>query len=241
MHEGDLHILSTRAIEAGLIRKAAQHGITAEVKDLIATRTLSSAATIAAIREALNEGGYMVFTSVHAVQAVKEHAGRQPDTGSWNVFCLEGKTFSAVQQWFPEQPLIDKAAAASALADRILSHDGIRSVTFFCGDQRRPELPEKLQAHGIIVKEITVYETIQTPVAVKETYDGVLFFSPSAVKSFFSRNRLAAGTVCFTIGHTTAQAVKDHTGNPVIVSPRQSAEALMDTVIFYFEHANRYE
>ena len=40
------------------------------------------------------------------------------------------------------------------------------------------------------VDEVIVYKTIETPKVLTKQYDGILFFSPSAVKSFFSKNSI---------------------------------------------------
>ena len=59
------------------------------------------------------------------------------------------------------------------------------SVTFFCGNQRRDTLPDKVRAAGIKVEELVVYETVELPLKVTDHYDAILFYSPSGVRSFF--------------------------------------------------------
>lgn len=66
--------------------------------------------------------------------------------------------------------------------------------------------------------------------------DGILFFSPSAVSSFFSLNTPAERTVCFAIGHTTAESIAQHTSNKIITSRSTSQEMMIDTVQEYFQH-----
>ena len=95
-------------------------------------------------------------------------------------------------------------------------------------------LPEALQRQGIKVNEVVVYETIETPRFAGERYDGILFFSPSGVNSFFGMNTIEPETILFAIGETTAKAIKEQAANTVIVSESPSKDHLLDQAIQYF-------
>ncbi len=82
-----------------------------------------------------------------------------------------------------------------------------------------------------MVHEVVVYETVETPTVAADDIDAILFFSPSAVKSFFSVNQLKSGAICFAIGATTAAAVKEYSGNKVFISEAPTQEALLDLII----------
>jgi uroporphyrinogen-III synthase len=97
-------------------------------------------------------------------------------------------------------------------------------------------LPSILLKSGIITNEITVYKTVEQPTFVEKEYDGILFYSPSGVSSYFSMNTVSSGTVLFAIGHTTAAAIKLETNNEVVVCPTPSKEALLDEAILYFNN-----
>jgi uroporphyrinogen-III synthase len=187
-----------------------------------------------------------VFTSAHAVKTLERHYLHQPDTfyaigDNWQVCCLEAGTLAAVQEELPGCPVKVTAANATALAHAILQAGDVSDVYFFCGRQRREELPAILTAQGIRVHEIVLYENVPTPVITGSDYDGIFFFSPSAVTSFFSVNRLPKNTVCFAIGATTARTVEDFTDNKVIISTAPRAESMVQTAIFYFNNINCYE
>lgn len=134
------------------------------------------------------------------------------------------------------------ANTARALAGTIIGH-GVQEVVFFCGNRRRDELPRLLQEHGIGVHEITVYETRDIPAPALADPDAILFFSPSAVGSFFSVNSIGPKTVCFAIGSTTAAAIADYTDNKIITPEldRHSQDMIMASVEFYFQNINCYE
>ena len=79
-----------------------------------------------------------------------------------------------------------------------------------------------------------VYNTIEKPHPVNKNYNGVLFFSPSAVHSFFTGNQAAEGTVFFAIGETTAKAVKNYCGNQIITSDMPAKDGLLRQAVDFF-------
>jgi uroporphyrinogen-III synthase len=95
-------------------------------------------------------------------------------------------------------------------------------------------LPSELNKNGIDVEELIVYNTIEKPQTVSKNYDGILFFSPSAVRSFFSNNNLKTETTVFAIGKTTAAEVKKFSNNTIIISDIPDTEKLINEVIQYF-------
>ncbi|MCC8142570.1 MAG: uroporphyrinogen-III synthase [Tannerellaceae bacterium] len=71
------------------------------------------------------------------------------------------------------------------------------SYYFFCGQRRLNEIPERLSGAAISYKEVIVYETELTPQTLEKTYEGILFYSPSGVESFFSANHPGKATLFF--------------------------------------------
>ena len=140
-----------------------------------------------------------------------------------------------VKEKFGANSLSGTADSASALAYTIIKENTSQSLVFFCGDQRRDELPTKLSQQGIGVKEIVVYKTITTSHTINKKYDGILFYSPSAVDSFFSANKVSHDCVFFSIGKTTEEAIKKFTDNKIIVANEPSKALLVEQAIQYFE------
>jgi uroporphyrinogen-III synthase len=93
-----------------------------------------------------------------------------------------------------------------------------------------------LKQAGIKVHEKVVYRTMLTPQEITRSYDGIAFFSPSTVESFFSVNKMAPETVIFAIGGTTAAAVRERCDNGILVSGSPDAEMTIRRMINYFEH-----
>lgn len=157
----------------------------------------------------------VIFTSAQAVRWVKNQLTEKPD---WKVYCIRYETRRAITEWLGEQYDFKTADNAKALSELILS-DRIQDAVFICGDRRMDILPEQLKKNGVGLVELIVYDTRLTPVKITNDPDAILFFSPTAVKSFFSLNVLTSLTSIFAMGQTTASSLKNYTNLPVIVSP----------------------
>ncbi|HVW62568.1 MAG TPA: uroporphyrinogen-III synthase [Puia sp.] len=157
----------------------------------------------------------------------------------WKIFCISGATRQRVQELFGEDTIVGTAPSAGKLADVILEpgHRHYKgSYFFYCGDLRRRELHDRLYKEAAIyLNEYVVYRTIEMPHKIETPYDGIAFFSPSAVESFFSLNAVPAVTTLFAIGHTTADAIRTHGPNPVIVSPSPEQATLVRKIIEHFQ------
>jgi uroporphyrinogen-III synthase len=195
----------------------------------------------AEVRELAVRPLVVVFTSVNAVEAVKE--GLVGVTPRWKIYCTGGATREAVADFFGEPAIAGTADSAGSLAELIRGEmggsEGAREVFFFCGDLRREELPSDLSRAGFIVNERIVYRTLLTPHKTERVYDGIAFFSPSAVESYFSVNTVAAGTVLFAIGYSTAATIKTRCSNPVVIGDLPEKDALIRKMIGYFSNKRR--
>jgi uroporphyrinogen-III synthase len=211
--------------------QAAQKGIRIDTLSFIETEPIQGAALTHQVQQLGSQPLTAVFTSMNAVEAVAAHlAGSSPQ---WQLFCIGAATRRLAEEHLG--PVTGAAPSAAALADVILEHHP-SGVFFFCGDQRREELPDRLNAAGIHVHELVVYKTTRTPQRVENVYDGVVFFSPSAVHSFFSVNAITQKTTLFAIGTTTADTIHTYVKNPVITSATPEKEALVRQLIDHFEH-----
>ncbi|MGX5819696.1 uroporphyrinogen-III synthase [Chitinophaga lutea] len=246
-------ILSTKTLSAEQRLLAEERGIAVAERLFIDIKPVEGWEDDPSLRKLeFGHSGVYVFTSPNAVQALAnarraDNWKRAEQFSYWRpsddrrIYCLQGATLKAVNELLPNALVVDTAPNSVKLAEKIIAAGDIQQVTFCCGNIRRPDLPDMLRAAGIGVHEIVVYETTETPVVTEEHFDGVLFFSPSSVRSFFSVNTLPPDTACFAIGDTTGAALADVTDNKVIVSPQPSVDHLLQTVIFYFDNINCYE
>lgn len=124
---------------------------------------------------------------------------------------------------------------ASELAEFILDKVSSKEWIFFCGNNRRDELLEKLVPKGHSVKEIQCYESNPAPHDLKgKNYDGIAFFSPLGVKSYLENNTILPETVIFTIGKTTSEEVEIHIKNKIISAEIPTLESVLETINNYY-------
>jgi len=232
MPQNKITILSTRPLPAYLIDEAAAQGIHVSVQSFIDTEPIQSVEVQQEIEQALLQSATIVFTSMSAVEAVAEQMDdEQPD---WMIYCIGNTTQQLAKKYFGETSIAGTANDAASLALLIAEEADTDSVIFFCGDQRRDELPDILRNNDIDVDEIMVYQTIATPKVLKQNYNGILFFSPSAVQSFFSANKIDKDTTLFAIGNTTKASIKKYSNNNVLISDAPGKENLLEKAIHYF-------
>ena len=129
--------------------------------------------------------------------------------------------------------ILEEGRNAGELAQKIIIQ-GIKEIVFFCGDKRREDLPAMLKHAGIILHEVFLYRTIETPYKIEDEVDAVMFFSPSAVNSFFTLNQLNNHTVCFAIGQTTADTISEFTENKIIVCESPDQEKMIEKLGDYY-------
>lgn len=170
----------------------------------------------------------LIFSSQNAVLSLMEQNGWET-LKSKNVFCVGEKTKDLLElKGFKVDVYMDYA---SELAEIIALIYNKESYTFFSGNLRKETLPKALQDAGIIFNEIEVYQTKLAPfkISSQEKFQGILFFSPSAVESYLTNNKIK-NEICFCIGYTTASALKNITKN--IVIPKQpTIEDVIEAVI----------
>jgi uroporphyrinogen-III synthase len=228
----EVQVLCTRPLPDWLLEEAAANGIGITVKPFIETIAIDTLEVQQEIELALLQQAVVVFTSMNAVEAVAAQLyGQVPQ---WEIYCMGTATRRLVAENFGEAAIAGTAADASELAALIIEEADCEEVIFFCGNQRLTELPTLLQNNHIDVNEIVVYQTISLPHKIAGTYNGILFFSPTAVHSFFTHNSVAGSTVLFAIGKTTAKAISSKTTNKVIVSDEPGKESLLAKMIAYF-------
>jgi len=232
MQQNKIFILSTRPIDEPLINEAKHQNIEIDILSFIETVPIRSIEVQQEIENALLKSSAVVFTSMNAVEAVaNELDGHQPD---WRIYSIGNTTRQLVKKYFGEEAIAGSAESAAELAELIVEEDNSDDIFFFCGEQRRDELPDILRSNDIDVNEIVVYQTIQVKHKIEKTYHGILFFSPSAVQSFFSNNKISDKTILFAIGNTTATEIKKYTNNKIITGDEPSKENLVMEMIRYY-------
>lgn len=237
MQKDKIHILSTRFIDDAIATKAADANLLIRSFSFIDVQPVRVHTLANQLRSLATKTLHVVFTSTNAINAVAEHI----QMADWKIFCTGGRTKELAIQVFGEKAIAGSAKNAAQLAERIISYGCIKNVTFFCGDQRLNELPQTLTNNGIETEEIIVYTTVQTPVSIEARYDGILFFSPSSVHSFFSMNTIAIDVVLFSIGQTTTTTIQSYCTNQIVTSEWPGTDNLLNCVTQFYNKTEAEE
>jgi uroporphyrinogen-III synthase len=227
------YLLCTQPLTQSMIDEAAAKGIMVQCLSLTETKLIVDPALEKLVLRLSETFLTAAFTSMQAVDSVVQIlAGRKP---VWKIFCTGPVTRLSVETYFGKDSILADGPSASALAEAILAVGKIERIVFFCSRQRRNELPEKLSREGILVQEVPVYETASTPQKISGHFDGIIFFSPGAVNSFFSANTLQDKTILFAIGKTTADTLAEYCDNEIILSHSPVKELLIEQAITYLQ------
>ncbi len=227
-------ILSTKELEPSLLAEFRSMKICNAA--MITIVSLNKQATVQALA---THPVRAIFTSQHAVEIVRD-ALSGIAVNQWKIACVGGATATIAREVFGADVVDLTASDAGGLAAAIVE-ESIRSRgtepperVFFSGDRRLDLLPDVLNLAGLSWRELTVYQTLHTPVKVNTKYEAILFFSPSAVESFCSINQVPPGVTIFAIGSTTAKAVSSRLSRNAIISKGHSAKEMLETVHEYF-------
>lgn len=227
-------ILSTGLLYPQLIREAESKNFTVDVLSFIETILKDDIDTANEIGTILMQNATVVFTSKNSVEAVAIHLHGY--TPQWNIYCINNTTKTLVEEYFDSKLIAGTANNATMLAQLIIDDAPGNEIIFFCGDKRRDELPILLGRNKIEVTEIEVYHSKMIHHIINKSYDGILFFSPSAVESFFNHNKLNKGVILFAIGSTTANEIRKYTRNKIVVNDIPGKEHLFQKMIEYFSN-----
>jgi uroporphyrinogen-III synthase len=234
MKGNKISILTTRPLAHTTMLKATDAGIEIDTASFIETNNIINQSGAEKIRQLAAQDASVIFTSMNAAEAVIDCLQLDSIIPDWTIYSLGGITQTIIKNYFVDSEIIADAINSTQLAEAIIE-DEPEEVVFFCGNQRREELPKLLQNENIKVSEVVVYETIETPLKIDNKYNGILFFSPSAARSFFSINKIDADTVLFAIGTTTAVELRMLSNNKILVGEHPNKEQLAEKAIEYFK------
>lgn len=127
---------------------------------------------------------------------------------------------------------------AQRLAPIIQKDFSKEHIAFFAGNLRRNVLPDAMNQANITFDEYLVYENQESPVKIEAKTNALLFFSPSGVKSYLKQNTID-DQMCFCIGTTTADALKDITKN-VVIANQQTVENVIIQSINYYKNKQHF-
>ncbi|TQD40619.1 uroporphyrinogen-III synthase [Haloflavibacter putidus] len=122
---------------------------------------------------------------------------------------------------------------AADLVQEIKEKYAHKHFVFPCSSKRRETIPSGLNKNKITFTEVEAYKTSLNPKKFKQVFEGILFFSPSGVESFYQENSPKPETVLFCIGTTTASAAKKYSDN-LIIAGKPTIESVIVSVVKHF-------
>jgi uroporphyrinogen-III synthase len=218
MNSNPKKILSTKSLPKALEKRLTNNAIYCSTYDAINI-------TYHKIQEH-QEINHAIFTSSNAVKSILHN--RIPIK---NAYCVGKNTQALLLK--NDIKVIEMCKNASELGKNLIKNHKNNQFIYFSGNLRREALPLLLKENNINFSEIEAYKTTLNIQKFKESFAGVLFFSPSGIKSYITKNNLQ-NIPAFCIGNTTAEAAIKYT-NKVIVAENQTVESVVDTAIKYYK------
>ena len=168
----------------------------------------------------------VVITSKNAVEALLTNFSAI-ELQFKNIYCVGRRTKRMVEKRIGE--VTHSENNAKKLAEYLIEFMDGSEVTYFCSDLRLDELPTILKENNIEVKEIEAYQTKFDSLEIADSVEGVMFYSPSTVKSFKQENTVEDNMIAFCIGETTAKEA-EHYFKEVRVAKVPTVESVIELV-----------
>lgn len=187
----------------------------------------------------------VIFTSRNAVdhffRVCEEMRITVPD--SMKYFCISESTAYYLQKYvvYRKRKIFHGKVRITDLADVMMKHKD-ENFLLPCSDILKPEIPETLEKYKFKYSKAMLYHTVCSDLSDLEdvTYDVLVFFSPSGIKSLFqnfpgfkqNNTRIAA------FGNTTVQSVIEHKLTPNIKAPAPNAPSMTMALEQYIKKVN---
>ena len=176
----------------------------------------------------------IIFTSKNAVEIILKNYIIKNNLANKDIYCVGKSTAELIKK--NNLNLIKSEDNSKNLSKFILANfkNSKNSFTYFSGKKRIRELENNLKKNNINIIVHEIYDTLLTPLKINDLYDGVIFYSPSAVKSFFKGNNSLNNTYGFCIGNTTAKELNNYS-NRFSVAKSNSEENMLESINKYFK------
>jgi len=173
-----------------------------------------------------NEIENVVITSKNAVEALLTNFSAI-ELQFKNIYCVGRRTKRMVEKRIGKVEHSENNA--KKLAEYLVEFMDGTEVSYFCSNLRLDDLPTILTENNIKVNEIEAYETKFDGLKIEDTVEGVMYYSPSTVKSFKQHNTVNNDTIAFCIGNSTAKEASKHF-NDVRVAKLPTVESVIELV-----------
>lgn len=169
------------------------------------------------------ENKSLIFTSVNAINhflASGFEIQKNP------VYCVGEKTRAVLEAHGFGVSLCKRNALELAMS---LENKKTEHFVHFCADIALSTIGEHLRNFGIDYQKVEIYQTLLLYPKITHTFDALVFFSPSGVRSFAKFNSFSDAKI-FSIGETTARELKRYTNKKPFISKENSLKDLLNLI-----------
>lgn len=240
MSENKIKILSTKILNSELIKEVRKNDYEITCMPFIDIQLVSNHDLKSDLKKIIEtKPKALIFTSVNGVNGWIENAGKKVGPGT-TIFCISGKTRDACIKFKGVENIYHKINSEK-LVDTIIEHKStLNNLYYITGNLHLKTIPNKLKEAGMICIKVYVYQNNPLNTKVDFIPDAVLFFSPSAVESYFSQNKIYNHTQYFAIGKTTANAIKHATYRTPIMPDFPSQEEMIKKLYEHYQSSQSY-
>ena len=178
-----------------------------------------------------DHNGSWIFTSKTAVNAVFTSNEKTKCIGK-TMYCVGKSTKSLLLK--NGQKVTKMTENLSKLADFIKKNAKNENFIFCCGSIKNEVFSDFFKTNNITLTEIPVYKTELNSKKIEKKFNGIMFFSPSGVKSYLEKNSFH-NTMCICIGETTSNYVSNFSKN-IITCDSPSINSVVYLTINLFKH-----
>lgn len=172
----------------------------------------------------------LIFTSVNAVKSFFNNSTSQQICPEQAIYCVgEQSEFFLKKKTFKT---IYTAKNAEELSNYFIQENKDESYLHFCGDIALGTLEKTFKQLNKCYEKVISYTTTLTYPKYHKTFDAVVFFSPSGVRSFVKNNPLE-NKILFSIGETTSKELRNWTQNPIMTSEHNTTQDLLHLIRQY--------
>tara|TARA_B100001093_G_scaffold88204_1_gene80210 strand:- start:155 stop:823 length:669 start_codon:yes stop_codon:yes gene_type:complete len=175
--------------------------------------------------------GSWIFTSKNAVDAVYS-SNEKLKYNKIPHYCVGEKTKSALVK--NGQKVIKMSNNSLKLANYLINNHKNEKYVFCRGSIINKDFSNFFYTNKMNLNEIPVYKTELVPKKIDCILDGIMFFSPSAIKSFMKNNKLNSSE-CFCIGETTSAFAKKFSSK-IHYANVPSVENVINQTINFFKN-----
>lgn len=174
-------------------------------------------------------GEALIFSSQNALKIGLKNPHLNPQIKSRACYCVGPKTKALLEA--NQIQVLGYAPTAGDLVQSLI--DSQKTFSFFCGTKRLNTIETALKKANRLCQIVELYDTLLTPYQIEKPADGLLFFSPSAVESYFSLPQKISGPA-FCLGSTTFDCYQKF-GDQGIQAIEPHASGLLATIQKYFQ------